>query len=108
MMMVNFDVDTLWASFNQVLLSAVNDFVPIHNISSKKQVTAIYAAQIRAALTRKCCLWKLRKCNPNDVTISNKYRSQIAECRKLIREYEIKREETVIQANNIGLLICQW
>jgi len=102
MMMDNFDADTLWASFNQVLQSAVNDFVPIRNISSRKQVTARYPAQIRAALTRKRCLWKLRKHNPNDVTISNKYRSQLAECQKLICEYEIKREETVIQANNIG------
>ena len=63
MMMVNFDADTLWASFNQVLQSAVNDFVPMRNISSRKQVIAKYPAQIRAALTRKQCLWKLRKRN---------------------------------------------
>ena len=102
MMTVNLDANTLWASFNQVLQSAINDFVPIHYIPSRKQVTARYPAQIHAALTRKRCLWKLRKRNPNDVTISNNYRRQVAECRKLIREYEIKREETVIQANNVG------
>ena len=36
MMMVNFDADTLWASFNQVLQSAVNDFVPIRNLLESK------------------------------------------------------------------------
>ena len=88
MMMVNLDAYALWTSFNQVLQSAVNDFVPIRDIPCTEQVTARYPAQIRSALTSKCCLWKLHKHNPNDVTISNNYHRQIAECRKLIHEYK--------------------
>jgi len=46
MMTVNFDADTLWASFNQVLQSAINDFVPIRYTSARKQIKK-YPAQIR-------------------------------------------------------------
>jgi len=63
--------------------------------------TAKYPAQIRAALKRKQCLWKLCKQHPYDVTISNNYHRLQAECQKLIRDYEIKREENVIKANTI-------
>jgi len=103
-MAVNFTADTLWAYFSHVLQCAVNDFVPItvcRNPSNKRGLTK-YPAHIRAALKRKQCLWKLRKKNPDDVIISNRYRILQAECRKLIRDYEIKREENIIEANNTG------
>jgi len=104
MMTVNFTADTLWAHFSHVLQCAVNDFVPItacHNPNNKCGF-AKYPAQIRSALKRKRCLWKLHKQNPNDVLIGTKYRRLQAECRKRIRDYEIKREENIIKANNTG------
>lgn len=104
MMTVNFTADTLWAYFSHVLQCALNDFVPItvcHNPINKNGLTK-YPARIRAALKRKQCLWRLHKRNPNDVIISSNYRRLQAECRKLIRDYEIKREENIISANNTG------
>jgi len=112
MMMVNFNADTLWTSFSQELQSAINDFVPVRYVSYDKRVIVKYPAHIRAALARKQCLWQLRKRYPNDIAISNGYRKSQAECRKLIREYEIKREEAVIRpimlVNFTRLLTVKW
>jgi len=63
MMAVNFTADNLWAYFSHVLQCAVNDFVPItvcRNPSNKCGFTK-YLAQIRTAIKRKQCLWKLRR-----------------------------------------------
>ena len=102
MMTVNFTADTLWAYFSHVLQCAVNDFVPTYRNPSNKYGLTRYPAQIRTALKRKQCLWKLRKKNPNDVIINNRYCRLQAECRKLIRDYKIKREENIIEANKSG------
>jgi len=52
------------------------------------------------------------KNNLNDVAIGNSYRRLQAECRKLTRGYEIKREVGVINANKranfIHLLMVKW
>ena len=95
MMMVNFTADSLWADVSQILQCALKEFVPITvcRNSTSKCALAKYPAQIRAAVKRKQYLWKLHKSHPCDVTISNSYRRLQAECQKLIRDYEIKREE---------------
>ena len=59
-----------------------------------------YPRSIREALTRKKCLWRRLRDDPNCASVKIAYKSAAAKCRDLIRKSEIKQGQQVITSNN--------
>ena len=58
-----------------------------------------YPTKIRAAIARKRCLWRSCRSNPFDKDLTKKYRTAEEKFRRLIHEYELKKEEVVCSKN---------
>jgi len=101
---VNLTPDSLWAAFTDVLQKAVDLYVPVKYVSSYANVKCKrwYPAELRRAIIRKRCLWRHRKANPHNASADAAYRDAERECRQLLRAYEIKREQKIIDGNNVG------
>jgi hypothetical protein len=102
---VNLTADSLWTAYSEVLLEAVDKFVPSKREAlgtrHRKQIVW-YPVSIRRALARKRCLWRCHSRNRNDENITAAYKSAERECRQLIHMFELKKEQKVISSNNIG------
>ena len=102
----NLTVDSLWSAFTETLQSAIDLYVPTRTVRAtnqrKKKPHVNYPRNIRRAIARKRCLWRQHKINPQDAALRDNYRNAHHECRQLTREFEIKREREVVDANNIG------
>jgi len=62
----------------------------------------IYPAKIRAAVARKRCLWHSCRSQPYDKDTADKYHVAEDKCRRLIREFELKKEREVVGSKNLG------
>ena len=84
--------------------TAIEQFVPVKHIKrvSKRLNVKHYPRSIRDALTRKKCLWRRLRADPNCASVKIAYKSAAAKCRDLVRKYEIKQEQRVITSNNTG------
>ena len=107
LLMYNLTVDTLWSAFCTVLQSAVDWYVPSHtvaqnNTSENHSKTRRYPRSIKRAITRKKCLWRRHRRNPTNLEIRRKYDEAHSECRRLIHEYEVRKECDVVSAENLG------
>jgi len=60
-----------------------------------------YPRHIARAVKRKAMLWKVRRKDPSALNITN-YKYQTALCRKLILDYERKKELSIINKSNVG------
>ena len=103
----NLTVDSLWSAFCDILQSAIDLYVPFYTVSSSKfsvNRTKLrkYPRVIRKAIARKRCLWRCHRHDLADENLWRQYKAAHSECRKLIREYELKRETEVVEANNLG------
>ena len=96
--------DTLWTAFSQVLQSAVDLFVPSRYVSSCDGVRCRrwYPAALRRAINRKRCLWRRHRQSPNDADALETYRNSEKKCAQLLREYEVKQEQKIVDSNNTG------
>lgn len=101
---VNLTADSLWAALSDILQSAIDMFVPVKHVSeyTRTKNRRWYPAALRRAITRKKCLWRKHRESPDDETALSNYRKAEQKCRQLLRDYEIKREEKVIDSNNAG------
>ena len=96
--------DSLWTAFSDVLQTAVDMFVPFKYVSSSCNVKCQrwYPAAIKHAVARKRCLWRKHRESPDDVNLMAAYRRADEKYRQLVREHEIKREQRVIESDNVG------
>jgi len=69
---VNLTANSMWSAFYNVLLNAIDAFVP-SRISTTKKTVKRYPKKARKVLARKRCLWRKLRINPNDVTLHLKY-----------------------------------
>jgi len=100
---VNFTADSIWNAFCNILNDAVDLFVPVKNMrTAGKRKVKHYPNSINMALTRKKCLWRQLRNNPESSTAQANYKLAASKCKMLIRNYEIKKERKVIEANNTG------
>jgi len=53
-------------------------------------------------MARKHCLWRRLKADPNSSAARDQYSKAESRCRLLVRKYEIRKENDVIESNNLG------
>ena len=100
---VNFTADSIWNAFCNTLNDAIDMFVPVKNMrKTGKRKVKHYPNSIKRALTRKKCLWRKHRNNPENSAARTNYKLAASKCKMLIRNYEIKKERKVIEANNTG------
>jgi len=71
-------------------------------IKRLKGVANVISAKIRSALAREQCLWRQHKAEPNNIVLYNSYKHAEVRSSGLIAKHEIRRENKVIQTNNVG------
>ena len=103
----NLTADTLWQAFTKVLNDSIEMFVPSIFVYQNNNVipsnnTKKYPSKIRYLISRKRCLWRLSRQHPDQPDLSMNYRILANECRKAIRQYEIDKENDIIESENIG------
>ena len=100
----NLTADNLWSAFSNVLQTAIDLFVPVNYIRRDNSVKCRrwYPAALRRAIVRKRCLWRKHRESPDDERLLEAYHGAEGKCRQLLREYEIKRENRVIDSDNTG------
>ena len=105
---VNFTADTIWSAFCDILNDAIEQFVSVNSTrQTRKLKLKHYPNSIKKTLSRKKCLWRKLRSNPDSDITRASYKLAAAKSRTLIRNYEIKQEQQVIRANNTGdLQIC--
>ena len=98
---VNLTADQLWAAFSNVLQSAIDLFVPVKHVSEYMPTKnrRWYPAALRRAIARKRCLHRRRSRNGTALAA---YHDAERQCRQMLRDYEIRREQKVIDSNNAG------
>ena len=103
MLATNFTPDSIWCAFSDVLHTAIDMYVPIkpdRNVAIKNR--RWYPAALRHAISKKRSLWGRKRRDPNNVLLNAAYRAVDLKCRNLLRDYETKREQKVIERNNAG------
>ena len=101
---VNFTPDDLWHAFCAILNEALDLYVPsvlLRNGNLNRKLWK-YPSNIRILFSRKRCLWRHMKQNPNDVDLSANYKRLVYECRKAIKDYECTQEAKIIESQNAG------
>jgi hypothetical protein len=73
---------------------------PSRNVAIKNRHW--YPAALRHAISKKRSLWGRKRRDPNNVMLNAAYRAIDLKCRNLLRDYEIKHEQKVIERNNAG------
>jgi len=77
-------------------------FVPLKpvrnsNIKSRRW----YPAALRHAINKKRCLWCRKRSDLTNTLLSTAYHTAELKFRNLLRDYEIKREQKIIERNNV-------
>ena len=96
--------DCLWAAFSEVLQAAIDVCVPVKYVRNNANVKCKrwYPAALRRAISRKRCLWRMKRESPDNTDLFAAYRDAEHKCRYLMQQYEMKREQNVIECNNAG------
>jgi len=99
-------VDSIWNAFCDILNTEIDNCVPLKTnmpIEAKSAKPKIgYPPGIQRAIARTRCLWRQHKMRPTDSQAAVTYRIASNRCQLLIRNYEPKREQKVIDSNNTG------
>ena len=104
--MYNFEPNTIWHAFQQILEKAVELFVPSVEVNQAEAGTRgnsykHYPRHIKVLLNRKRCLW--RKFRTTGSTESKlRYEQLSTECRNVVFEFEKAKEAKVIESSNTG------
>jgi len=100
----NPSAESLWASFTDVLWSAVSMFVPVY--SNRRNTTSNirkrYPVVLRRLMTKKLSLWRQHKRKPFDTVLHSKYRQCEVLCRQAIHNHENSAESRIVDSNNLG------
>ena len=100
----NLTPDDLWSAFCEVLRSIANVCVPVKPAIPSKKNTSIkhYPYSIQRVAARKRLLWRQSQVDPTDTIKKEAYRLSVHKYRLLVRRYEIKKEQKIIESNNTG------
>ena len=101
----NLTVDPLWSAFYDILSTAIALYAPKKlpvKRSNAKRPHVYYPSGIRCAIARKRCLWHQVKTRPGNAEAAKRYRLAAEKCKQSIRNFEIKKEQKVIDSNNQG------
>jgi len=101
---VNLTADSLWNAFSNVLQTAIDVYVPTKSAinCANTKCRRWYPAALRRAISRKCCLWRKKRDDPSNTNIAASYTAAERKCKKLLRNYEIKKEQQIIERNIAG------
>jgi len=104
MLSVNLTADSLWTAFTDILKGAIAELVPTKLINARLATPAnkTYPQRIKSAMARKHCLWCRLNAAPNSSAARDQYSKAESRCRFLVRNYEIRKENDVIESNNLG------
>ena len=98
----NKSCDELWAAFYETIFNVVEKYVPRctfkKGVSGRKQ----YPKSIRRLQSRKLIIWRKWQTDKNNRLLKQKYSEVTRQCRQAIYEYNVKTEESLVDANNLG------
>lgn len=101
---INLTADSIWKAFTEIIQVAIDNNVPVKSHmpnSQQRKCKTRYPPNIRRAISKKRRLWRKRRESGTAVT-SEAYCNATEKCRQLIRDFEIKKERDIIEANNAG------
>jgi hypothetical protein len=105
MLTANFTPNSIWKASCYIVNEAIERFVPARRLQTARSLRrkgTIYPRKVRRAISRKSCLWRKFKANPENAKIEAAYRNAENRCRLLVRNFEFKLESEVIQNENVG------
>jgi len=97
----NLTVDSMCCAFCDVILHAIDMFVPALSIGPSKNKKR-YPKNCRKAFTGKRCLWRKHRLDSANIPLLQKYKEAERHCHQLLRELEMKKEKRVVDNNNFG------
>ena len=98
----NFDADSLWTWFKQIIWPIISSYVPTKLIPhNKKYRPRAYPANIRKLLTRETVIWRQLK-KSKSPELYSKYTQIANECKLEIYKYDASSEELLLDNNNLG------
>jgi len=98
----NFDAESMWSGFKNVIWPVISAYVPQKNIPHyRKYKPHHYPKNIRKLLSRKSAIWRQLKMSKSSALYC-KYYSVANECKLAIFQYDAQREERLLNANNLG------
>jgi Endonuclease-reverse transcriptase len=98
----NLTADALWQSFKYTLQAAIDLNVPTRLVHKVPKAKVWYPSCIKRAVARKRRCWRQLKTNPHDSAVNTAYQAAADRHKKLTFKYELKREQKIIDCNNIG------
>jgi len=105
LMALNPSAESMWNAFLEVLWSAVASFVPACHVNptkSESRQRPLKSRKLRKCAAKKHKLWAKLRRSPIDPKLRTNYRTCVHEWRDLLRSYQCKLEESIIDANNVG------
>ena len=97
-----FDADSIWSEFKKVLWHVITLHVPKKLVSHKlKYRPRHYSRNIRTLLCRKAAIWRKLRTN-NSPDLKKSYADVANKCKMEILNFDIDRENKILQANNLG------
>ena len=97
-----FDADSIWSEFKKVLWHVITLHVPEKLVSHKlKYRPRHYSRNIRTLLSRKAAIWRKLRTN-NSPDLKRSYADIANKCKIEILNFDIDRENKILQANNLG------
>lgn len=101
----NFTADDIWKAFCNILDEVIDMSVPSFQVRIKtRRAITRYPRPIQNLFKCKLAMWKVWKANRGNTALKQQYNQVKAECRRAVREHEIKKENEVIQSNDVGKL----
>ena len=104
---VNFTPDDLWGAFCKVLNDAIDLYVPSAIIRNyyTSSVLRKYPRRIQTLFTRKRCVWRQMRSNPNDTVLRSNYKRLVYECTEATKDYERSQEASILESQNISCIL---
>jgi len=91
-----------WYAFIATLKSAIDKYVPYFATATTTHHRKTLPRKIVKLVAKKRLLWKRRSLSPDNLRLQWRYRECVNNYRAACREYAKKREENIIEANNLG------
>ena len=98
----NFDVESLWSAFKSIIWPIISLYVPTRMVAHyKKYKVRHYPKIIRNLLSRKAAIWRTYRCTRHP-GLKAKYTEIANKCKMAILNFDKKREDDILKANNLG------
>ena len=98
----HFHPDAIWEQFKLIIWPIITSYVPTKFIPhSTKYKVRHYPKFIRNLISRKAAIWRRLRTNPT-LDLKDKYTKISNECKLAISNFDAKREERILEANNLG------